>query len=519
MSSTTTAAVPSMPLTIGSAKQFRTLRDSLMQLQFTEKGICRRLELDSIFEFRCIREERQTGIETRDALDVLIRLLMDGETVGTEQIGLLPAGLIDTLEALGLALKAPEGETRYYCPVVLYPVAGLYTASDRNFPPDGIHYPLPPDVVYPAITANTRRFLSILPNDPCEAFLDLCSGTGIAAMVAAAHHARRSWAADLAERCVHFSDFNRRLSGLENVTSAQGDLYDATGGLTFDRIVAHPPYVPSKDYEYLFRDGGEDGEQILGRIVAGLPRYLRPGGRFYCQTLATDREGETVEQRLRRWLGDAESEFDVFGIATEYRRKPEKVIEAVIKAKGRLGKLGEKAQLYEKLRVTGVFYGTLVIERRQGGGAAAVTARAVKSPQATGDAVEWLRRWEQAAASPEFLPQILECRPRLAAHCTLHVVHTVQDGQFVPTQFEARSSYPLTAVAPLEPWVAVLMGACDGTRTARELFVSFREQDVISAVITEIDFAAILKQLFSNTFLEHERYPLPVPFVATRDAK
>ena len=38
------------------------------------------------------------------------------------------------------------------------------------------------DLVYAAITTNTRLFLSTMPRARCEAFLDLCSGTGIAAL-------------------------------------------------------------------------------------------------------------------------------------------------------------------------------------------------------------------------------------------------------------------------------------------------------------------------------------------------
>lgn len=69
-------------------------------------------------------------------------------------------------------------------------------------------------------------------------------------------------------------------------------------------IVAHPPYIPDGANKLLFRDGGEDGEQIFRRIVQGLPQYLKPGGRFYCVTTATDRENESLQDRVRGWLGE-----------------------------------------------------------------------------------------------------------------------------------------------------------------------------------------------------------------------
>jgi hypothetical protein len=285
-------------------------------------------------------------------------------------------------------------------------------------------------------------------------------------------------------------------------------LYDATGDLTFDRIAAHPPYVPGKDRELLFRDGGEDGEQILAKIVEGLPGHLRPGGRFYCVTLATDREGETFEQRIRRWLGQSESDFDVILLANEFRSKPENFLDAAMRAKSSRAAIVHDAGLLEKLKVTGVFYGTVVLERKTRGRPAA-TARAVKAADAGGDAVEWLLKWETAAAEPGCPSLLLDSRPHLARSVSLQVTHTPRDGEFVPSRFELRASYPLVAEAAIDPWVAVLTGACDGKRTGRELFLSLRDQEAIAPEMTENEFAGVLRLLISNGFLELEQFRLP----------
>jgi methylase of polypeptide subunit release factors len=69
-------------------------------------------------------------------------------------------------------------------------------------------------------------------------------GTGIAALVAAQKDAAHAWAFDITARATHFAEFNRRLNAIPNVTAAEGDLYAPAGGQTFDRIVAHPPYLP-----------------------------------------------------------------------------------------------------------------------------------------------------------------------------------------------------------------------------------------------------------------------------------
>lgn len=90
----------------------------------------------------------------------------------------------------------------------------------------------------------------MIPASPCERFLELCCGTGIAALLAARNGAKHAYAFDIAARSVPFAEFNRRLNGLESVTIREGDLYSPSAGERFDRIVAHPPYVPVLQPKY-----------------------------------------------------------------------------------------------------------------------------------------------------------------------------------------------------------------------------------------------------------------------------
>src|SRR5215472_13887382 len=71
----------SVPLVFGSDDQFRALRSVLTSLHYDEPSICTRTGVQSIFDFRTKAEQREAGIELKDALDALIHLLMDGETM------------------------------------------------------------------------------------------------------------------------------------------------------------------------------------------------------------------------------------------------------------------------------------------------------------------------------------------------------------------------------------------------------------------------------------------------------
>ena len=263
-------------------------------------------------------------------------------------------------------------------------------------------------------------------------------------MVAAKRYAQHAWSCDVTERCAHFTEFNRCLNGLENLTVARGDLYEAAGNRRFDRIVAHPPYIPaptSDKRKLFFRDGGADGEQILQRIVEGLPEHLAADGRFYCVTLATDRENESFEQRIRRWLGPAQSEFDIVLVASEIKRKPEEIIAGIV-ARGWMSRLSPTVALYEELKVTAMFYGAVMIHRKAEERPAA-TGRALRSLKARPDVMEWLFEWETAAVRAGFGAMLLQSRPTPSPDFKMIVTHTPESEGLIPTAFGIEIRIPV----------------------------------------------------------------------------
>ena len=116
--------------------------------------------------------------------------------------------------------------------------------------------------------------------------IDLCTGAGaIARTLMAARPGARVVASDLDERAVACAAAN-------GVEVYRGDLFaplpTALAGRV-DVVVGVVPYVPTTDLALLQRDtltfesplsydGGADGTEILRRVVAEAPRFLRPGG-------------------------------------------------------------------------------------------------------------------------------------------------------------------------------------------------------------------------------------------------
>ncbi len=285
----------------------------------------------------------------------------------------LPAGVLDCLERLGLIARDTVFPGLIYATAAILPVSGELIVCDRGGAPDGSDYPLQPDTVYPPIFDNTRWYLARLPATPCDAMLEMGTGSGIGAIMGA-RHARCVWATDIADRAVQFARLNCRLAGLDNVTVVEGDLYSPVEGLTFDRIVFHPPWVPRLQSAFVFGDGGEDGEAIIRGSIEGLPRFLRPGGRFYAIVLASDREGERFEQRVRRWLGAAGSpqvlvDKDRFDVAfAELARDSPDGFLAHNLARGSISErdIPLWTELWKATRTEAMVFGHLVVERHEG---------------------------------------------------------------------------------------------------------------------------------------------------------
>jgi release factor glutamine methyltransferase len=139
----------------------------------------------------------------------------------------------------------------------------------RLFAPPGVFSPL----------SDTRLLAERLRAEPRLRdgnVLDLCTGSGALAVVAALAGAARVTGVDASRRAVMAARFNARLNGVR-VRALYGDLFEPVRGERFDVIVSNPPYVPGEGAGRGF-DAGEDGRDLIDRVCAGLADHLVPGG-------------------------------------------------------------------------------------------------------------------------------------------------------------------------------------------------------------------------------------------------
>jgi SAM-dependent methyltransferase len=329
--------------------------------EYTEAEIGRRLNVPNL-EGASMPRSEELATPIRTPVDALIGLFHECLYVSQAE---LPDDALGLLDRLGLIARDSELPGMIYATVAILRIAGELTVCDWDRAPDGSDDPLPPDLVYPPIFDNTRRYLASLPSTPCEAMLEIGTGSGIAAIVGA-RHARRVWATDITARAVHFASLSCRLAGLENVTVLEGDLYNPVEGLTFDRIAIHPPWIPASQSTFVFGDGGQDGETIIRGSIEGLPRFLRPGGRFYATLLGSDREAEKFEQRVRRWLGAAGDQFDI-ALAELACDSPERFLAQNL-ARGSICERDVPlwTELWKATHTEAIVYGHLIVQRHKG---------------------------------------------------------------------------------------------------------------------------------------------------------
>ncbi|MFC5906710.1 HemK2/MTQ2 family protein methyltransferase [Streptacidiphilus monticola] len=141
-----------------------------------------------------------------------------------------------------------------------------------------------PPGVYRA-QADTELLLAALEEEPLPsgaAVLDIGTGSGALA-VAAARRGAAVTAVDVSWPALASAVLNGALHG-RRIRARHGDLLRPVVGRRFDLVLANPPYVPAPTPLSSARgaarawDAGPDGRQLVDRICAHAPAFLRPGG-------------------------------------------------------------------------------------------------------------------------------------------------------------------------------------------------------------------------------------------------
>ncbi len=174
--------------------------------------------------------------------------------------------------------------------------------------------------------------------DEVSTILDLCTGSGCLAILAALAFPRATVdAAELSMNALAVARNNVRDYRFEDrVRLVQSDLFSGLEGRTYDLVISNPPYVSAASVaafppEYraeplMAHAGGEDGLDLVRRILDEAPRHLNPGGALVVEIgMGRDiLEAERPDLPFL-WLDTAESEGEVLALsAADLAGKPRK---------------------------------------------------------------------------------------------------------------------------------------------------------------------------------------------------
>ena len=270
------------------------LREALIRNDYTSEGIKR------------VRGDEPVAGDDQAALSVALRRLTRGDPTATlvklfhfgvrvdgdDAAAVLRPLELDRLVEMGLLA---EHGVEVEALVHITAISGVFVATDRTELRPQHH-----DYVAP-ISSGTLVLGAFTTRRPIDSALDLGSGSGFQALIAAGH-SRHVVAVDINPRALRYTQFNALLSARPNIEVREGSLFEPVRAETFDLIVSNPPYVISPDNQYAFQDAGFPGDTFAEGLVRALPGYLREGGFAHILVEWVIPPGEHWSTPLRSWV-------------------------------------------------------------------------------------------------------------------------------------------------------------------------------------------------------------------------
>ncbi len=478
----------------------RRVRDVLVGAGYTDAGIHEVLGDDLPPRLGAARIPallRRTAAGT--PREIFVRLFILGATVGRDDVerAVAPMGPATWVD-LGL-LEPKDGGLAARLTIRCY--QQLLVASDFG---RDVRGELSPDWVM-GVSGSTLGLIGFTIRRPVTAALDLGSGSGLQAFLAAAH-SHRVVAVDRNPRAVRLAELNVALNGLDNVECREGDLFGPVEGERFDLIVSNPPFVIAPDFRYYFLHSGLPGDELCRRIVQEAPRFLTEGG--FCQLQANwvVAPGERWWEPVARWVEGSGCDvwvlsrgLDSAGAYAADWAEPNADEPAALAAS-----VEQTLSAFESAGIRTIASGMVTMRRRAGDNWFRPAAGPETMAFPCGDDVLRIFDVHDALDRLEGDRALLDLRLRLGPDVRLSQELQAAGGSWAPVAWEIHRTDGFRWRGSLDASGAHLLAQCDGTRPLGQLVAEMAGSLGVDPEAVAAKTLPIFRRLLEQGFLVGE---------------
>jgi SAM-dependent methyltransferase len=403
----------------------------------------------------------QRQLPAAEPLATLVRLFVLGVPVAAGEAAFALAPLpLERAVSLGALHALGDG---------VAPAIELVPADDLIIAADPFRDELSHRDHVPGLSPPARVLAHLTVREPIENALDLGTGQGLHALLAAAH-AGRVTAVDTNPRALRYAAFNLLLNDRGAVELLRGDRFEPVAGRAFDLVVCNPPYVISPEAQLAYRDSGLRGDAFCESLVRAIPGHLHEGGLAHVLVSWTHGADEEWSSPLRRWLEGSGCDALLLRLAVHdpltYASGWNRALRSDPDAYG--DALDRWTAYCHELGIEAISWGAVVMRRRTGRNWVFAHTHAADRFSPAGHHIARLIAGQDLLAALRDERALLDARPRLAADHRLEQAGAIQPDGLAVERAVLRLDGGLALRVSVDAATIGVLALLDGHRTVRE---------------------------------------------------
>ncbi len=290
--------MPLVPFQHMQSCDISPVREALLNARYNDEA-CAGIERGAVLAGQIDLDAAMDETSDGSPRSTMVRLLMLGTRVSRADAerAFGEAGL-RVLTETGVIFERDGGLA---AEVSVLPIDDHFTV--RDFSPLLGDRPMTDDHVL-GVGPSTRILADLTVRPPVNDVLDLGTGQGYQAILAAAH-AARVVGTDVNPRALSCAAIAAGLNARANIDLREGSLFEPVAREQFDLIVSNPPFLIVPPSDLVAVTSRFEGDQLVERIAREAPGHLRDGG-YLCMLCSWHHHAAADwPQRPQSWVEGA----------------------------------------------------------------------------------------------------------------------------------------------------------------------------------------------------------------------